>query len=683
MRYELRKIWKDRRLFLLLVMVILLNALLFYEHCTDDTQGCSMVQIQEIYSHSEALAQEQEDLEAQFLEYLWTDLGNDALSDISAQMERNQKVLDRIEQAQNYQEYRASLIAEAELKLKLGLFGDSDSFANRSLSRGIYEYTALENVETDAVFLGSAEVLLDYHTMDWLLLIFVVIAGLILMTYEKGTGLLSITQSTKYGHSRLFLRKLAAAVMLLTIGFLLLYGSNILIAGCLFGFDNISSSIQSLYGFANCPMRLSIGEVLAQILILKYLWAVTCLSLVFFICAGTGTVTLAVTEMAICGIVAYWMGKSQSLWLRNISLTQLACGENLYQEAVYLNFFNSPIGRIPAAVVWMLLLSGVSLCGGLFLFCKVQHTSSRQRELPTAGFHLKHTNLFIHECYKTFVMWKGGCILLAFLVVQVICYWNYPGNNSEFETYYRSYSEVLSGQPDTGKDAYLQREQGKFDELNEKLAEFAAQYPDLESFQRVTRDIQNALRPQDAFFQAKNQYQNLSTGQSYLYQTGYTKLLGNEAIHDDIVNFGKALFVLTLLLSTIFTEEKESGVQILQTSSRQSKTVFYSKIGICLICALITAIIAFLPKFIAVFSVFGGLDLPAQANSISCVSFLPDFWSVGGFFTLILAGKILIVSAAGGIVCWISHRVPNTVTALILASVVLLLPILILFFAFG
>lgn len=682
MIHELRKIWKDRRLVLLLVLVILVNAVVFFTHCVDDTQGCSMIQIKEIYQHSQTLSEEQKALEERYLEYLYTDPGNHALTALSVQIERNQEVLDRIEQAQNYQQYRAQLIAEAELKLKLGLFGDPECFAARALSLGIDKYAALEKVEADAVFLGGFEVLLAYHTTDWLLLIFVFMGGLILLTYEKGAGLLKMIQLTQLGHSRLFLRKFAAAVTLMTIGFLFLYGSNFLIVGILFGFENISCSIQSLYGFANCPLMLSIGAVLAQAFILKYIWAFACLSLVFFVCTGTRAAALAIAEMTVCGIAAYWMGTSQSLWLRNMSLMQLACAENLYQEAIYLNFFNTPVGRIPVAVVWMLLLSGVSLGGGLFCFCGAKHTNRRRHEMPVANFYLKHTNLFLHEWNKTFVMWKGGWILLVFLAVQLICYWNYPVNNSEFETYYRSYSEILSGQPNVEKDAYLQQEQARFDDLNQQLAEFAAQYPDLESFQRMTQDIRSALRPQDAFFQAKSQYLNLRTGQSYLYQTGYSKLLGTESIQEDIADIGKTFFIMALLLSTIFSEEKECGVQILQTSSRRSNTVFRSKIGTFLICAFVTAIIAFLPNFIAVFWAYGGLDWLAQANSISYVSFLPDIWSVGGLFTVILIGKILLTSAAGGIVCWISYRTPNTVTTLILAFVILLLPTLILFFVF-
>lgn len=674
MKYELRKIGKDSRLCLLLVLVILLNGIMFYEHCVDDAQGYTLAQIGERYQHLETLVQEQEDLKAHFLEYLYIGASDTDWDTITIQMDINQEALNRIEQARGYPEYRAGLIAESELKLKLGLFGDSESFAARSLRRGIQAYTALADVKPDAVFLGAAESLLNYRITDWLLLVFAVVAGLILFTYEQGAGLQNITRATKNGHGSLFLRKFAASTTLLTIGFVFLYGENILIAGVLFGYEHLSCPIQGLYGFANCLAMLSVGEALIQFFVLKYLWAFSCLTLVLFICAGTGTAALATAGMTLCGGLAYWMGKSQSLWLRNISLMQLADAESFYRETVYLNFFGNPLERIPVAVIFLLLLAAVSICTGFFLFGRTPRLGGQTFKLPSRLFRRQHTNIFCHECYKTFSMWKGGWMITALIVIQLASYWHYPANNSEFEYYYRTYSTILAGEPDSEKDAYLQKEQARFDELNEQLAELYRRYPDPGIFEQKAQDTQNALRPQEAFLQAKKQYLDLRAGQSYLYLTGYAKLLGPEAFQESILNLCKAFFVLTLLLATIFAEERESGIRILQVSSRHSRAVFYSKIGIAFICSVVIAIAAFLPKFIAVFAVYGGLDWSAWANSTPWTAFLPDFLPVGWLFAGIMLSKILLISAAGGAACWISYKSPNTIIAFILTTAALLIP---------
>ena len=42
----------------------------------------------------------------------------------------------------------------------------------------------------------------------------------------------------------------------------------------------------------------------------------------------------------------------------------------------------------------------------------------------------------------------------------------------------------------------------------------------------MARDVLSALRAQDGFEQAKQQYEQLQPGQSYVYETGYNVLLG-------------------------------------------------------------------------------------------------------------------------------------------------------------
>ena len=65
----------------------------------------------------------------------------------------------------------------------------------------------------------------------------------------------------------------------------------------------------------------------------------------------------------------------------------------------------------------------------------------------------------------------GLWVLLAFFAVIALLYGRFTPERSEFEVYYRNYSEFLSGAPSQEKDAYLASEQARFDELNEQLVE--------------------------------------------------------------------------------------------------------------------------------------------------------------------------------------------------------------------
>ena len=58
MRYEWKKVVSQRRLCLLLVIVVLYNAVAFYQNCTDAPLGFTMQQVQEKYACADTLEQE-------------------------------------------------------------------------------------------------------------------------------------------------------------------------------------------------------------------------------------------------------------------------------------------------------------------------------------------------------------------------------------------------------------------------------------------------------------------------------------------------------------------------------------------------------------------------------------------------------------------------------------------------
>lgn len=123
-------------------------------------------------------------------------------------------------------------------------------------------------------------------------------------------------------------------------------------------------------------------------------------------------------------------------------------------------------------------------------------------------------------------MWKGAVILLAFILIQTVIYKNLETVNTENEIYYRYYSTILAGKPSDEKDRYIKEEKERFITLNDQLAEAASSS---DTVNGEVRDIQNQLKAQEAFERSCGQYEGLESGQSYLYQTPYTKFSGRKA----------------------------------------------------------------------------------------------------------------------------------------------------------
>ena len=516
--------------------------------------------------------------------------------------------------------------------------------------------------------------LLSFHLTDALALLFPLAAGLTLLTHERAAGLVNLTRPTRLGRSRAYGRKLMAGAALSSAGFALLYGVNALIAGLLYGFAGLDAPVQSLYSFAACPYRMTVGGLLALAAGLKYLWLLCCTALIFLLCARAANAAAAVGCAAVCGGIAALMAGSTQLWLRNLSLWQLADGQALCREAVYLNLLDSPRDRVLCGAIFLAALAVIAGIGGAALYAQIPGGAAIRlpaaRPLPRP----RHTCLAGHELYKALISRCGLWILLAFFAVIALLYGRFTPERSEFEVYYRNYSEILSGAPSQEKDDYLASELARFDGLNEQLAELAQQYPDAAAFDREAEPIRNQLRMEDAFHLAQNQYRALQPGQVYLYQTGYQRLLGADALRQDLLELGGAFLAVALLLFGSFAGERESGVDVLLTASPRRRSVVRWKCAIAGGYVLLLTLSLWLPGLLTVQRAYGPLDMAAQANSVQCLSSLSADWTVGGVVLFLLASRLLLLAASAAVILLLSRRCAM-VPALLLSLLLLLLPV--------
>lgn len=677
MRYELRKILGNPSLCLLLSAVVIINALMFFARCTDASDGFTMKQMQTKFNDIAAVKLQQRMLD-EISEENDNAFADKALltGDIYYERQLNGAVLDRVSQAETYEEYRRELIAESEIKLRLGIFGNADSFEARSLERGVREYKRLSGITPSTSFFGGIEISANWHISDVFLLVFCITAPFVLFTNEKAAGLKIITYPTGNGHNIHCLRKLGASCLLMSAGFVLLYGANVLIAASLFGIPDLSAPIQSVYGYAGCTMRVTVGEFCLLLTSLKYLWATACFSVAAIICSLSDSAAYSSAGIAVIAVVSLLLGGSNILWMKSISLAWLINTEKLFNGAMYLNLFGVPIRRVSAAAVFLILFTILSSFLTLLAYNIIPAVPNGKKQLLSLPSAYPCAGIFGHECRKAFFMWKGAVILLAFILIQTIIYKNLETVNTENEIYYRYYSTILAGKPSDEKDRYIEEEKERFITLNNRLAEAASSS---DAVNGEVRDIQNQLKAQEAFERSCEQYEGLENGQSYLYQTPYTKIFGTESCSDNITNFAKLFLVLTLLLSPLFAFEEETGVKILQTASGMLKRINIIKILIVLFYAIISALISFLPKYAAVFNLYGGLDMSARANSIDVFKFLPNIWSVSGISAAAFGFCIAAAVIASALIAWLSAKTKNSVITLVISLAVLLIPTAIMF----
>ena len=204
MKWELGKLWSNRILMVLALLLCVANGWLFYDHATSG----HFAPMRTLYSHS---TQELEALRDELFERgkYGTEIYDDTLltGDIYQEASLVENTLDRIQAVEDFPQTMAQIQAQARAKRNTGLFGTGDSFETRSLllTDGVYE--TVRQVQPQVCFFAGVEVLLDYRLADVFGVLLTLAAALALFAQEREQGALCLLHPTLRGHGTLYRKK--------------------------------------------------------------------------------------------------------------------------------------------------------------------------------------------------------------------------------------------------------------------------------------------------------------------------------------------------------------------------------------------------------------------------------------------------------------------------------------------
>lgn len=654
MRFELQKLVGDRRILALVLALLLVNGVTFFRYAGGRFDSTTAEQIRQQYLSGEDLTVREEELREQMRDPAMID-DPQVYEEYMAVRAANQ----RIAEASGYEEFRQTQVNQAQLKLRLGIFGGEDSFSAKVLRRGMEDYQAMEGVVPTVDFFGGAERLTAWRLTEGILGVLALIPGLVLFSMERGSGVQALTHPTKHGRLRLFARKYGACALLTVTAALVLYLTNFFIVRFLFGQMDLGAPVQSIYGFAACTQRIRVGDMLVMLLGQKLLWALAWMSLGVLCASGTGSSAMAAGSAALVLVLAWIPMDSANLWLRWTSLVRLASGDELFRSSLYLNLFGHPMPLLPVTVVLLALLTVVCACAAGWIYCRRQLVSSRRS--ARSRYWLPHTSLMGHEMEKSLRLWRAPVLLVMLAVIQIASYSHVSTSHGIREYEYRQFSAVLSGLPTPEKERYLADQAEVYAKEEQVLERFRQRFgDDSEEYRAAVERSAQILSSKESFEEARNQYESLRPGQSYLYQTPYEKLLGPERRGQDAMNYAKAFVVLTLLLAGSFAMERETGVALLQTAAGRDRSIRRRKLVLMVGYSLVVALLAFLPRMVAVFHAYGGLEMTAWANAVNYWVRLPDGVSVAAALLGQLGAEIVVCTGAGGLICLLSSKLGST-----------------------
>lgn len=667
MKWELGKLWGNRILMVLALLLCLANGWLYYDHATSG----NFAPMRTLYSHS---TQELEAMEEDLFERgrYDTEIYDDTLltGDIYQEAQLVGDTLDRIRAVEDFPQTIAQIQAQARAKLNTGLFGTGDSFETRSLrlTDGVYE--TVRQVQPKVCFFGGIETLLDYRLADVFGVLLALAAALALFAQEREQGTLCLLHPTLRGRGTLYWKKCLALGAAVILPALVLYGTCLGISAGLYGLGDLNLPVQSVYGLTTCPYLLSVGGFLALFFALKLLWLLALASLLALLANALRSSISLVAAVLLLGL-SFAMGTLPSHLAQSLNLLGLGDTTRLFDGLLFLNFFGLPVARLHATLgVCGALLAG-SIAGAGALFVRRSPVTAARRS--SAGLSLGcHVHPVRHEWYKLLVSTGALLVLLLLVGVQVLAYQDYSGPQGTKEMYYRQYSSVLSGPPSEDKAAYLAQQEEQLEQIQQQLAQLQASAQDSPWLLQEIGELAQKLEAQEPLNQAKTQYEALTSSQCYIYTTPYELLYDAGGQAANRIDLAKLLLSLSLCLPFFFAMERETGVGVLIETSGARQDVTRRKRLVAWLFALVCTAAAFLPRIVAVYQNYGLPELTAQANSLARFAFLPNVFPLWGVLALTMALWGLLACVGCAVVEGVSAKVRSPLPAALIC--VLLLP---------
>lgn len=598
-------------------------------------------------------------LEAMFQE---TDAGVLLTSDIYAEHKLFSNVMERVEPIACYDAILNEIDENADTLLLTGRY-EPDTFGHRNILKSREQYCALSDVRPEILYSGAVELLPGGRITDLILLLFCLLVGLELITSEKTNGTLQLIKPTFRGGYRLITSKVLAGLVLALAGTFLLYGMNLVIGFLRCGTIPMDYPIQSVFGFIRSPWRISIGVYVLGFFCMKFLWAASVTSIVYLACS------LGKSVLGSCGIFL--------ILCAPLSLLLTGDTVGLFSEYQNLNLFGWPVSSFFVSILGMLLVSSAGFILTAAIHKKTSPIIADRRSKNTGKVGRVSVNLISYEAQKLFLMNGAAWVLVGFMAVQTVTYLNFNAYLSPQERLYMAYSEKLEGKASPEKDAFLEEEAARFEDLYLQMEGYtsalASAQMQQESFEALSSRINRQLESEEVFLRAKNQYDRMKAqGYDYVCQTGYERLLGSEGQKDALILSIQLMIALILGLASIHAGETETNMIFLLNSVPGKEESRKAKAILATVYAVIAAVITFAPHIIAIAKSYGLPGLFCYGHSVPLLRMGTQTVLAGLCIYAAIAISLAILTAH--LVSWISEKSGSIVSTVVMSSTLLLIP---------
>lgn len=601
-------------------------------------------------------------------------------------------ILAEAEVCVNYEEYLTEIDETAKRLTSTSLFADPDSFSYRNIARTPADFAHLKGSELRFAPSKGVEEATGSIATDLIALLMIMTAAVTIVTREKELNQLTLSRTSFKGRGELGTAKLLTCFSAAFVSVILLYGVNFTVSYFTYGFGDLSRQIQSVYDFNGSNLKISVLQYFVLFLLAKL--AVYCVisALIYIV------TVISRTAARVYGVLAVILASETALYysipstsylcpIKYINIFAYANTDKMFSNYLNLNLFGYPVNYIAVFTASVLALVIAFSVISVITFSKQTTIKSCFKKISFKRFSLfrgRNVSLFLHECYKVFIMGKALPILVAFAAAVIITY--KPINesfSSADDFYYKQYMLKYEGEYTSEKQGLIDDEDLFFAETQAEMLEEMANTDGDTVF--VLMKYQRILAPQNAFEKVKAHAEYLQTTDNgeFVYDSGYKLLTGDAAAGNKDLTLGlTAMAMVIFCLVYVYAAEYQTGANILlRTSAKGRMITFLHKLVIGL--SIVTAIyfLTYFPYFYNVLSAYGTRSIDSPICSME--AFAAWNMSIKQYLILISAERFIALIIAMLIIYFLSCKLKSIISTFLASTAVLILPILLSLLGIG
>lgn len=671
--YEFKKIFKKKFIWILTLLLIIGNSFLFLS--TEYKENKNFIQNIELYEEIQIFDKAKNnqsysvllDYENRLFEYSLLLSGDDITSlnislnqedidyfdsiysnsqeKVFVHLDILNKYLEQLKYKNSYSQYVETVLSQADNMGSHSVFQKNNSFSNKNMLKTKEDYTKVKNLEIGMDVSDGIVKATSFGITDLLIIIVISVMIFYLITEEKNQETMSLVNTMKHGKLKFCISKISCIILTSIIITLIFYGVNLLLGEYLYGFGDLSRSIQSINKFVESTLLINILEYMILFMASKLLIIVTLALVITFLAVILKEVKIVYVSVFILTLIQYSLYKfipenSYLSLFKFINIFSFTNVFNILSKYKNINLFNFAINLkflfFVICIVGILGLYISSICylkNNIQINLRYYKNFSKKQYLPN--------NIFSYEIGKVLFGRKILILFLIMIVISINQVYSFEKIYNLSKGQYTYYANMLKGE---NSDEIINNEIEKFDLIDQDVRQA---FNDLENGS-ITKDEYRNINFSATVLRQKQElfYNDVLPQYEYIknksIESGTKLSFINKYFFDDISSKNSekikvlyALLIVILVSSTLVLMDAENDfLNIVSTYKNGRKKYVISKILLAFIFSCITVAIIYMPDYILAFREYGTEYLKENILSVQAYS---------GFISMSIA-KFLVIA---------------------------------------